>query len=108
MTCSVRFTHAAARDLEETCDWIAEHDAPAKANHVLDRIRKVLESIATLPGRGSHLRELPAGMESNFRQLYFKPYRIIYEVAEVEVIVHVVADGRRNLQALLLRRLTSD
>ena len=104
----VRFTDAAALDLEEICDWIAQNDAPAKANHVLDRVSEVIESIASMPYRGSRPRELPSGIEGDYRQLYFKPYRIIYEFAETEVIVYVVADGRRNLQALLLRRLTSD
>ena len=40
-----------------------------------------------------------------YRQVAFKPYRVIYEVREKQVIVRVVADGRRNMQALLFRRL---
>jgi toxin ParE1/3/4 len=107
MIYSVHFTRAAALDLEEICDWIAQHDAPAKANHVLDRVQAVLQSIASMPQRGARPRELPPGTEGDYRQLYFKPYRVIYEIGDSKVIVHVVADGRRNLQSLLLRRLTS-
>jgi toxin ParE1/3/4 len=44
-------------------------------------------------------------MEAEFRQVFFKPYRVIYEVRRNEVVIHLIADSRRNLQALLLRRL---
>jgi toxin ParE1/3/4 len=45
-------------------------------------------------------------MGSHYRQVFFKPYRIIYEVCRSEILIHLIADGRRNLQPLLLRRLT--
>ena len=33
--------------------------------------------------------------------------RVIYRVIDSKVIVYVIADGRRDMQALLLRRLLS-
>lgn len=105
MAYSVRFTRAAARDLEELCAWIAEHDSPAKALHVLDRIVSAAEAAGKSPHSGARPPELAPGMEAEYRQVFFKPYRVIYEVGGDEVIVHLIADGRRNLQALLLRRL---
>ncbi|HZB88191.1 MAG TPA: type II toxin-antitoxin system RelE/ParE family toxin [Terracidiphilus sp.] len=106
MTHAVHITHAAARDLEDIYNWIAEHDSPAKANYVLDRLVKAAESIAALPHRGSRPDELPGGAAGEFRQVFFKPYRVIYEVTGRNVIIHLIADGRRSLQSLLLRRLT--
>jgi toxin ParE1/3/4 len=35
----------------------------------------------------------------------FKPYRVIYRIVEKRVLVYVIADGRRNMQTLLARRL---
>ncbi len=102
----VRITKAGRRDLEEIYEWIAEHDSPSQADYVLDKITQVAESIATFPDRGSRPRELPPGLESDYRQVFFKPYRVIYQVRNDEVVVHLIADGRRNLQTLLLRRLT--
>lgn len=102
----VRITQAARRDLEDIYDWIAEHDSPANAEYVLDRLSKAAESIANLPDRGSRPRELPPGMEADYRQVFFKPYRVVYQVTRTEVVIHLIADGRRNLQSLLLRRLT--
>ena len=41
----------------------------------------------------------------SYRQVHFKPYRVIYRVVGQTVVVLVIADGRRNLKALLERRL---
>ena len=43
-----------------------------------------------------------------YREIFFKPYRIIriiYRVMEDNVHVLVMADGRRDMQTLLQRRL---
>jgi toxin ParE1/3/4 len=40
-----------------------------------------------------------------YRQAFFKPYRIIYRVIDEQVVVYVIADGRRDMQTLLSRRL---
>jgi toxin ParE1/3/4 len=102
----VRITSAAWRDLEEIHNWIAEHDSPEKADYVLDQLSEAAESVAAFPHRGSRPRELPPGMEVEYRQVFFKPYRVIYEIMRDEVVIHLIADGRRNLQSLLMRRLT--
>jgi toxin ParE1/3/4 len=44
-------------------------------------------------------------MKSEIRQVFFKPYRVIYEIVGNDVVVQLISDGRRNLQSLLLRRL---
>jgi len=105
MNYPVRITEAARRDLKEIYDWIAEHDSLSRAEYVLDRITEVVESVAKLPDRGSKPPELPYGMNAGYRQVFFKPYRMVYQVRQSEVIIYLIADGRRNLQAVLLRRL---
>ena len=93
------------QDLIEIHDWIAENDSLVNADYVLDRLSDTAETIAVLPHRGSRPSELPHNMEGEFRQVFFKPYRVIYEVMHDEVVIHLITDGRRNLQSLLLRRL---
>jgi toxin ParE1/3/4 len=106
MNFTVRITSAACRDLMEIYDWIAEHDSPEKANYVLDRLNETAEGAAALPHRGTRVKELPPGTEVEYRQVYFKPYCVVYEIMQDEVVIHLIADGRRNLRSLLLRRLT--
>ena len=108
MIYSVKLTRGAWRDLEEIYLWIAENDSSENADYVLDRLTETADSIAALPSRGSRPKELPPRMASEYRQVFFKPYRVIYQVLRDEVVIHLIADGRRNLQSLLLRRLRND
>lgn len=63
------------------------------------------ESLSALPDRGSQPRELGALGITEFRQVFFKPYRMIYRVVERRIVIYLIADGRRDLQELLSRRL---
>jgi toxin ParE1/3/4 len=101
----VLFTEDAERDLEELYDYIAEHDTPGNAAHVLDRIEETLERLNAFPERGSHPKELLALGIRDYRQTFFKPYRIIYRIVERRVYVYLIVDGRRDMQSLLARRL---
>ena len=40
-----------------------------------------------------------------YRQVFFKPYRIIYRALEKRVVVMLIADGRRDMVAVLAERL---
>ena len=40
-----------------------------------------------------------------YREIFFKPYRIIYRVMDKNVYVLLIADGRRDMQTLLQKRL---
>ncbi|HLB15786.1 MAG TPA: type II toxin-antitoxin system RelE/ParE family toxin [Burkholderiales bacterium] len=105
MRFEVLLTEDASSDLEELYDYVAEHDAPAKADYVLDRIERVMETLATFPERGSFPKELLALGIREYRQTFFKPYRVIYRVVGERVYVYLIVDGRRDMQALLQRRL---
>jgi len=104
----VRFTEGAERDLESIYDYIAEVDSVANADRVLDQLAKVIDSLAIFPERGAYPKELIALGIREYRQSAFKPYRVIYRVVTPYVYIHVIADGRRDMQALLARRLLSD
>lgn len=101
----VLLTAGAERDLESIWDYIAEFDAAASANHVLDRLLKVAGTLAIFRERGSYPRELIALGIRDYRQTSFKPYRVVYRVLGHKVTIHLIADGRRDMQSLLVRRL---
>jgi toxin ParE1/3/4 len=105
MRFEVLLTEDASRDLEEIYEYIATNDDPAKANHVLDRIEEVIESLESFPQRGSYPRELSALGIREYRQAFFKPYRLIYRIIGKRIYVYLIADGRRDMQTLLTRRL---
>lgn len=104
-TFDVLLTAGAERDLEAIHDYIAEFDCIANADRVLDRLLDVMQSLSTLPERGSYPKELAALGIKEYRQTAFKPYRVIYRVMDRRVIVFLIVDGRRDMQAVLARRL---
>ena len=105
MRFEVLLTEDAGGDIEEIYEYISAHDGPAKAIYVLDRIEDVIESLARFPQRGSYPGELSSLGIREYRQAFFKPYRLIYRIAGKRVYVYLVADGRRDMQTLLARRL---
>jgi len=98
-------TADAVRDLEELYDNIAQHDAPGKAERVLDKIEETLNSLTESPERGAYPKELLALGIREYREVFFKAYRIIYRVLNDAVYVYLIVDGRRDMQTLLQRRL---
>jgi toxin ParE1/3/4 len=101
----VLITEGAEQDLETLFDYIAEHDSPANAEYVLDELMAVAESLRTSPERGAFPRELLALGMREYRQLWFKPYRVIYRIIGQRVYIYLIVDGRRDMGALLVRRL---
>jgi toxin ParE1/3/4 len=101
----VSLTKDAARDLEELYDYITLNDSPGKADHVLEGIEKTLSSLSKFPDRGAYPKELLELGIREYREVLFKPYRIIYRVIEKKVYVLLIADGRRDMHSLLERRL---
>ena len=53
----------------------------------------------------SSSKELQAIGIRDYRETYFKPYRVIYRTAGLRVYVYLIVDGRRDMQALLVRRM---
>jgi toxin ParE1/3/4 len=105
MPFQVFLTDDAARDLEDLYAHIELHDVPGKADHVLEQIEKGFTSLSENPQRGAYPKELLAIGLREYREIFFKPYRIIYRVMAENVYVLVIADGRRDMQTLLQRRL---
>ncbi len=105
MRFSVLLTNDAARDLDELYNYIALHDSPQKADYVLKRIEKVFSSLSEFPERGVYPKELLAFGIREYREIFFKPYRIIYRFMDNIVYVLLIIDGRRSMQSLLQWRL---
>lgn len=105
MTYRVRLLDDAERDLEKLVDYVATHDSAEEALRLLDRLEEKCDSLSTHANRGHVPPELRKIGVSEYREIHFKPYRIIYRVEKREVYVYAVVDGRRDLRDLLQRRL---
>ena len=102
---AVLLTDDAQADLQELYDYIAVYDAPAKADAVLNKLEAVVASLSRFPERGAVTKELRDVGIRDYREVYFKPYRVIYRVLDGKVFVYLIVDGRRDMQTLLTQRL---
>lgn len=108
MPFTVFLTADASRDVEEIYQYIARHDAPEKAEQVLSKIESTIKNLSKYPGRGVYPKELLSLGIRDYREVFFKPYRLVYRVINDRVYVLLIADGRRDMQTLLQRRLLED
>lgn len=103
----VRYPVSARNDLYELLQFLSAKESPARARQVLNRIRELCEDLASMPARGHVPPELEAIGSRKFLELHYKPYRIMYQIADTVVYIHLVCDRRRDMQSLLARRLLS-
>ncbi len=105
MKYEVRLTRIASNDLYAIYRYVVINDSPGKAEHLIDNIHKAVTSLETIPARGNYPPEMQRWGIFDFREIFFKPYRIIYEIKGKSVFLHAVLDGRRNCEELLQQRL---
>jgi toxin ParE1/3/4 len=95
----------AEQDILELYKYISSLDSIEKAEYVLKNIEKKCLTLNTFPNRGHYPPELERIGIYEYREIHFKPYRIIYQVIDSNVYIHCVLDGRRELEEILERRL---
>ena len=95
----------AEKDIDEIYIYVKRHDSEEKAERLSRNIEQAVLSLHTSPLRGHYPPELERIGVLEYREVFFKPYRIIYEVAGESVFIHCVLDGRRDLRDILQQRL---
>lgn len=95
----------AKRDLNDIYQYVALNDSTEQADRLLAHLEETIQKLETFPLRGHIPPELERITVFDFKEIHYKPYRIIYEIRKTEVFVHCVLDGRRDLQELLQKRV---
>ena len=99
------WSNIAERDLKNIVEYIAD-DSPPNAFKIFKRIKKKASSLYTFPERGRIVPELKDQGILQYRELVISPWRILYRISENSVFVLSVLDSRRNIEDILLKRLT--
>lgn len=105
MKFSVHIIADAEQDILDIYRYVVRNDSKEKADRLLDNLEKTISKLSATPERGHYPPELERIGVREYREIFFKPYRIIYQVIKSDVYVHCVLDGRRDLQDLLEYRL---
>ncbi|MBU4445504.1 MAG: type II toxin-antitoxin system RelE/ParE family toxin [Candidatus Marinimicrobia bacterium] len=95
----------AAEDIFSVYKYVAINDSVQKADTLLENIEEKISNLSGMANRGHTPPELERIGIYEYREVHYKPYRIIYQIIESDVYVHCVLDGRRELEDLLQERL---
>ena len=105
MIFEVVFLPEATLDLWDLYLYITKHDSAMRADTMLDKLEERCSALSLNPHRGHTVPELSNVYVDGYREIHYKPYRIIFQIVGERVFVHAVLDGRRELQEILERRM---
>ncbi len=105
MKYKVSFVSDAEEDLFEIYKFVYLNDSEDNAEKLYSKLREKCSLLQEFPERGHTPPELYLLDVTDFLEIDYKPYRIIYRIIKREVFIHCIIDGRRDIQKLLQERL---
>jgi len=105
MSHKVVILESAEHELKELKGYIVKNFSVDTWLKTYDKIKKAIRNLKTFPFEGSIPEELEKLNLSQYRQILSGMNRIIYEVRQDTIYIHVIADARRDMNTLLTRRL---
>lgn len=105
MPYQVVFLHQAEIDLQVLKHYLAHHFSRADWEKSYAKIKKSIGLIKASPKMGVIPPELADLNSQQFRQVISGMNRIIYEIRQEVIYIHLICDTRKEMQALLSHRL---
>ena len=105
MSLKIIILESAEHDLKELRNYIVKNFSLKTWQNTYDKIKEVIRKLKTIPYAGSIPEEIEKLNLSQYRQVISGTNRIIYEVRQDTLYIHIIVDGRRDLTSLLTRRL---
>lgn len=97
--------NAAKNDLHQLRSYILKNFSADVWQATYAKLKESIRNLSAFPYLGAIPQELDDIQIRQYRQLICGMNRIIYEVRGETLYVHVIVDTRRDLSALLMRRL---
>ncbi len=101
----VNFVSDAEKDLFEIYKYVYSNESEDNAEKLYSKLREKCLLLQEFPERGHIPPEFNLLEISDFLEIHYKPYRIIYRIIKREIFIHCIIDGRRDIQKLLQERL---
>ncbi|MBE0473929.1 type II toxin-antitoxin system RelE/ParE family toxin [Rhodoferax sp.] len=99
------FLASAELDLQDLRAYIVKDFSAATWQKTFKQIKASVRNLASFPLLGTVPDELQTLNLTQYRQVLSGQNRIIYEVRQETIYIHLVVDARRDLLSFLLRRL---
>ncbi|MFA5171187.1 MAG: type II toxin-antitoxin system RelE/ParE family toxin [Sulfuriferula sp.] len=108
MSLKVVFLRSAEQDLKELRGYIIKQFGKEVWQDSYRKIKASVGVIQTYPLGGSIPEEFERLNLAQYRQVISGMNRIIYEVRQETVYIHIICDNRKEMASLLTRRLLRD
>jgi toxin ParE1/3/4 len=105
MTFNVYLIEDAEKDLFDIYRYVSRNDSIGRANDLIEKLEKTILRLDIMPDRVHLPPELERIGVLEFREVFYKPYRIIYQIIGNNVYVHCIVDGRKDMQDTLQQRV---
>ena len=105
MTFRVVFLESAEQDLKELKSYMVKNFGGDTWQASYTRIKDAVNTIETFPLGGNVPEELDRLNLTQYRQVVSGMNRIIYEVRQEIIYIHMICDTRKDMKSLLTRRL---
>jgi len=101
----VEWAESAENDLLKIVEYIAL-DSPKNALRILKKIKTRVQELYHTPNRCRVVPELQDQGINQYREMLISPWRVVFRIADSKVFVVLVFDSRRDIEDVLLKRLT--
>ncbi len=91
-------------DIKKIISYIAKN-SPSDAKNIFKEIENQVNHLLEDPERGRIVPELENQGILKYREMIFNPWRIVYTLEKEMVKILIIADGRRDLEDILYKRL---
>ncbi|MGV8900097.1 MAG: type II toxin-antitoxin system RelE/ParE family toxin [Burkholderiaceae bacterium] len=105
MSMQVVFLSAAEQDLQELKGYIVKNFGKDSWQASYSTIKETINTLKTFPLGGKIPEEIESLHLTQFRQVLSGMNRIIYEVRQETLYIHIVCDVRKDMKSHLTRRL---
>ncbi|MNO95040.1 Plasmid stabilization system protein [compost metagenome] len=105
MRSKVVILQSAETDLKELRSCLIKNFSNQTWQSTYSSLKAAIRHLGEQPYTGSIPEEIEKLNLSQYRQILSGMNRVIYEVREQTVFVHIIADTRKSLPALLMKRL---
>ena len=95
----------AEKDLSELKHYLVKKFSSKTWEETYSQIKKSLESLEVFPELGSIPTELRILNFKQYRQVLCEMNRIIYEIRDNTIYIHLICDVRRDFKTLFLNRI---
>jgi plasmid stabilization system protein ParE len=105
MSLKVVILESAEHDLKELRDYVVKNFSVEIWQNTYGKLKETIRNLKAFPQAGAIPEEITKLNLSQYRQVLSGMNRIIYEVRQDTLYIHMVVDARRDMESLLTRRL---